>query len=156
MRNEKLAKLFLLISSIILMIWGVIGIIYQSFIFLRGNIDQINMFGGIFTFVASIVDVMCCSAAILYIKKEDEIIKIFTLVFSILLGIFAFANIAILGILIYGTTKGESLNSLDWFNWINFLITIICSVFYIIGYFSISKIRKDLEDDKKRNLANYR
>lgn len=156
MRNEKLAKIFLLVSSAILMVWGVIGIIYQSVIFSSGKLGEAEMFGGIFTFVAAIINVVCCSAAILYIKNEGEFIKIFALVFSILLSVFAVANIVILGILIYGVTKGGNLNTLDWFNWCNFFISIICSVFYALGYFSISKIRKNIENDKKQNSANYR
>ena len=156
MRNEKLAKIFLLVSSAILMVWGVIGIIYQSVIFSSGKLAEAELFGGVFTLVAAIIEVLCCSAAILYIKNEGEFIKIFTLVFSILLSIFAVANIAIFGILIYGVTKGGNLNSLDWFNWCNFFISIICSIFYVLGFFSISKIRKNLENDKKQNSANYR
>lgn len=156
MRNEKMAKIFLLVSSLILMVWGVVGIIYQSVAFINGKLSEAEMFGGVFTLVSAIIEVLCCSAAILYIKNEGEFIKIFTLAFSILLSVFAVANIAILAILIYGVTKGGNLNSLDWFNWSNFFICIICSVFYTLGYFSILKIRKNLESDKKQNSANYR
>lgn len=156
MRNEKLAKIFLLVSSFVFMVWGVVGIIYQSVLFSNGKLEQAEMFGGVFTIVTAIIEVLCCSAAILYIKKEGEFINVFAMVFSILLGIIAIANIFIFGLLIYGVTKGGNLNSLDWFNWINFFIVLICASFYIIGYYSIAKIRKNLEEDKKYNSRNYR
>ena len=156
MRNEKLAKIFLLVSSFVFMVWGVVGVIFQSVLFSSGKLAQAEMYGGIFTLVTSIIEILCCSAAILYIKKEGEFINVFAMVFAILLGIIAIANIFIFGLLIYGVTKGGNLNELDWFNWINFFVTLICAVFYILGYYSISKIRKNLEDDKKHNSRNYR
>lgn len=156
MRNEKLAKIFLLVSSFVFMVWGVVGIIYQSVLFSNGKLEQAEMFGGVFTIVTAIIEVLCCSAAILYIKKEGEFINIFAMVFSILLAIIAIANIFIFGLLIYGVTKGGNLNSLDWFNWVNFFIVLICASFYIIGCYSIAKIRKNLEEDKKYNSRNYR
>ncbi len=156
MRNEKLAKIFLLSSSFVLMVWGIVGIIYQSVLFSSSKLEQAEMFGGVFTLVVAILEVLCCSGAILYIKKEGDFINVFAMVFAILLGIFAVANITIFVILIYGVVKGGNLNSLDWYNWVNFFVISICAVFYILGYFSISKLRKNLEEDKKQNSRNYR
>ncbi len=156
MRNEKSAKIFLLISSFVFMFWGFVGIIYQSVLFSNRNLERAEMFGGIFIIVTSIIEVLCCLCAILYTKKDGELINIFTMIFSILLGVIVIAYIFIFGLLIYGVTKGVNLNTLDWFNWINFFITLICGCFYIIGYYSISKVRKNREEDKKYNLHNYK
>ena len=156
MVNEKLAKIFLLISSFVFMVWGFVGIIYQSVLFSNRKLEQAEMFGGILTIVASIIEVLCCLCAILYTKKEGKLINIFTMIFSILLGIIVIAYIFIFGLLIYGATKGVNLNALDWFNWTNFFITLICASFYIIGYYTILKDRRNYEENKKHNLHNYK
>lgn len=153
MGKEIILKRILFVCSFLLTIWGVVGIIYTG-ISLKSSQTNSELYGHFFEIVVFSLEVFSLLIAFLYIKFKKDVINVISLVYALLIGIIFLAEIFILAILIYGAIKGTSLETLTWFDWTNFVCSILLCGIFVVVFYLLYRFKKAIEKDKKENLSN--
>lgn len=149
MQKESLLQKLLFISSFLLTVWGVVGIIYTS---LNLNYSSnTELYGQFYEIVIFTLEVFAMLIAFLFIKFKKYYVGVISLVFSLLMALIALVEVFIFAVLIYGAIKGTSLNGVSWFDWAKLIISFVLCLFYFIIFIMLYKYLHDIEKDKKEN-----
>src|SRR5574344_2044568 len=136
--RKKVGTYFIFISGLVLMIWGVVGIIISASKIGNANLVSNNLYGEVFTLCVACVEFLSGAAAYFLVKFKNEILKMVSFAIAFLLGIIFIAYVAMFIILIYG----NGLGGLDWFTYSNFAISTIVPAIYVVGIFVLNSFRK--------------